>query len=51
MNTLTLTHSTAYANGEPLVRFPSQLAGALWLQQNGFRFVCRIHSALIFEIR
>lgn len=47
---LTLSHSTAYASGEALVRFPSQLAGALWLQANGFRFVCRINSVLVFEM-
>lgn len=47
---LTLFHSTAYANGEPLVRFASQLAGAAWLQANGFRFVCRLGSCLIFEV-
>lgn len=46
---LTLSHSTAYASGEALVKFPSQLAGALWLQANGFRFVCRLHDCLIFE--
>lgn len=47
---LTLTHCTAYANGEPLVRFPSQLAGARWLQANGFRFICRRGSALVFAL-
>lgn len=47
---LTLSHSTAYAAGEPLVRFASQLDGARWLCANGFRFVCRLHDCLIFEV-
>ena len=50
MNMLTLNHSIAYANGEPLVRFASQLDGARYLASNGWRFVCRINSTLVFEI-
>ena len=34
---ITLLNCTLYANGEPLVRFNSNIAACLWLRDNGFR--------------
>ncbi len=44
-----LHNGIIYARGEPLCRFASTLAAATWLRAEGFRFVCRVNSTLIFE--